>query len=524
MKKLGFDFGNWYTFPCYIRGDNPNDRAAGTPVDLIPPNKHYGYPSTFFYSDRARERCLEDEARGRSVTPLPWCGDEAERGRAMPLGNRVRNLKRHIDEPLVLDSWQGSYDDAITLCIQYMVREANKVLATEEPADPVSNRISLAYPVRYTNSERQRLKDLAEQATLEDGTHVEVVGMIAEPAAAALDYLLDAASKTGVHEKETVLVYDLGAGTFDVAIVTAYPEGRKRADGSTYYYDIEMEGGIRDLGGSDFDACMTGLLSDSLGANARNVSPDTLRRLAVTAKEALTDDDVFETEIILTTGEEAVVEVTREQFEQAASGLVQKTVDEVKRVLENYGGASLDHIVLTGGASQMPMVIRMLQEGLPAYRDRIRRPYRPSKAIAYGAARYGTPVGKTVMQRVTRDLGIELYHNGTDNRFIDTYIKAGTELPHTGAWMRSFTRNENQTHRLFEVFEAKTDTPDRDQPDRDYRAIMSVNLDLGGAVPKGTPSEARLILDENGLLRIEARDPSKPGNPPVHNECTLILH
>ena len=209
---IGLDFGNSFSFPCYIPElDLAVSRLGGTPRDLLPADMHYGYHSVFFYSKKAADRC-----RGRQVAPPPWCGEDAVKARATPVRNRIRNLKRHLNQPLKLDDWEGSYDDAIVQLIQYLMRRANEVLETDTLT--TSNLLSLSYPATFTRAKCSHLKSLAERATLADGTHIQVVGMIAEPAAAALDYLVE----NGREKQETtVMTYDLGGGTVGLAIVYA---------------------------------------------------------------------------------------------------------------------------------------------------------------------------------------------------------------------------------------------------------------------------------------------------------------
>lgn len=526
MYTIGLDFGNWYSYPCYIRGGG-GDRLGSTPVDLIPFNQNSGYPTIFFYSDRAAEETRKrNERRGRPVMALPpWCCNDADKNYAVPMDNRIRCLKRHMGEPLVLDSLHTTYNDAITQCIQYIVRAANKVLAQEEPEDPISNRISLAYPASFTAAQIRKLKECAEKATIDDGTHVEVVGMIAEPAAAALDYLTN--KRDG--QEDEVLVFDLGAGTLDVAIVEAFPGGRRRDDGSIYYYNVEVEDGLPDLGGSDFDKCMRSLIEEKLGAQAASVNPDELAVQPVSAKEALTDDDFYEGSFNAR-GSYVSYEVTRDEFERAARPLMERATKKVRDLLDRFrehNGKMPGTLVLTGGASQMPMVRSALEAAIPELADRIAF-FRPSRAIAYGAARYGTPyhgadhAGQAVQMHVRHDIGVRITSFVSDREYIDTHIPAGASIPFEGDWKKYGTQNDDQTAGLLRVYEATTDgSPDQYDIDGSYKFIMSVEIEYGRPVPEGTPCEARLLLDENYMLRIEARDLSRADKPLLHNEIQL---
>ena len=92
MHIIGLDFGNSFSFPCYISDfDNSGNRLGGRPVDLIPADRNYGFPSVFFYSKKAADR-----ARERGTNPPPWFGHEATSGKASPSKNRISKLKNNM--------------------------------------------------------------------------------------------------------------------------------------------------------------------------------------------------------------------------------------------------------------------------------------------------------------------------------------------------------------------------------------------------------------------------------------------
>ena len=370
---IGLDFGNYKSFPCFITDMDENTRLGGEIYDLLPPTQEYGIPSVFFYS--------------QNVGTL--CGELAVRGRARPIENRIHNLKRHLGEPLELDGKMLSYDMAITSVIQHCIRSANKQLSAGFQC--TTNLVSLSYPASYTKAQLMHLKALAEKATLADGRPVKVYGTIAEPAAAALDYLATSASE---RKNSTVLVYDLGGGTFDLALVSVYPDGRKNKAGETYYYDVLATRGLGNVGGKDFDEIMYQLLEKKFNVPLKPVHRETLKTMAESAKIELTDDE--ETIVELSYGDDFLTaSVTRAEFEAAAKGLLQKTVDATQEMLSEHPDQKPDIIVLTGGASRMPMVKNALMAALGEYRDRILA-YRPERSIAYGAARYGIDEENTV--------------------------------------------------------------------------------------------------------------------------------
>lgn len=508
---IGLDFGNYKSFTCYISDFDEGTKMGGIVHDLLPQGLNDGIPSVFFYS--------------KKIGTL--CGEDAVRNRAKPVENRVRYLKRHLGERMTLDGGDTTipYDEAITEVIQHCVRKANEQLKSGYLV--TTNLISLSYPATYTFAQRQRLIELAEKATLADGTKVKVYGTIAEPAAAALDYLAEFSKST---KETTILVYDLGGGTFDLALVSAYPAGKRNSSGDLYYYDIINTRGLAKVGGAEFDEIMFNLLVKKFNVPLKPAHKNTLRTLAETVKVDLSSDAYAEPGLFYN-DDELSVQVTRSEFETASKDLLMKTIEATKEILNDHPNQQPELILLTGGASKMPMVQRELEAQLPEFKGKIMY-FRPSRAIAYGAARYGTSevntdsIRKTsaVQPRTMYDLGIRFLRpsDPDDSQgFISTCIKAGTPIPYTGDYNESTTRYEKQRYSTFGVFEAIKANPDQDKVLEDYREIMSVTLDHEMEVPKGTKSETRLMVDKLGRLIVEARDVDKPGKPPIKNTVEL---
>lgn len=493
---IGLDFGNFNSFPCYIQDFDPETRIGGTVHDLLPPKSSAGIPSVYFYSKRL----------GRSLY-----GNEAVSRKAIPEQNRLRYLKRHLGQSVQIDDRMISYDDAITEVVQHCIRVANKCL--EHNWQVTTNLISLSYPATYTFAQRQRLIELVEKATLEDGRKLKVYGTIAEPAAAALDYLAQFANKD---TDTTVLTYDLGGGTFDLGLVSVYPKGRKGREGNTYYYDIINTSGIPNLGGAEFDEVMFQLVSSKINVSLDPQMKMILKNASETAKVELSDmtDTLIQ---IFTSNGPLDISVTRTEFERVAMPLVQKTIDETRQMLNTHANQKPDIILLTGGASQMPIVMREMEKAFPDYKGKIKT-YKPYISIAYGAARYGTAEGNTdpkvqtgVNKRLDRDLGIQFYKRNTDILHISTCLKAGTEIPCETSFFES-TAKVACSGADFNVFEAKVMNPEPLNYDSDYTHIMNVRLNFGKVVPAGYVCETRLIVDSRGILTIEAREKDNPSN------------
>ena len=521
MKTIiGLDLGNCYSFPCYIaNGDVRSDRLAGNPIDLLPADRHYGYPSVFFYSQQAAEQAIR-----RNLNPPPWYCEEAVSARATPTVNRITNLKLKLTQTYRLDDLEGSYDDAIVGLIQHVIRKANKIL--KQNTGETSNEVALAYPVRFMRSTCEYLKNLAEKATLEDGTPIKIVGMITEPAAAALNYL----SEKGQQVDTTVMVYDLGGGTLDLAVVSLYPGGRRDPNNRLYYYDIEDQG-YRNIGGTQFDERMKELIYRKV-PEGQIVSPNEIAIAAVEAKHALSYDTYTEFSLMALKdskhpGEYIHIEISREEFEACTQDILMDTVAAAKDIMYNSKLKNKpDIIVLTGGSCLMPMVENALRKAFPEYaaRDAICI-YKPSRAVAHGTARYGLDCdyrgadGGVVLQKTLRDIGIEYVDGATGRNFVEVLLPAGTPLPFESHWDSSFTRYEGSTSSVFPVMEAHTGTPDITKPRTDFVNILNVTLSYKPC-PANTEHHLKLVLDNDGLLSVIARNAKDP-NINVEGHCTL---
>ncbi len=498
---IGLDFGNCFSFPSYVDGINEETRCGGTEYDLIPVQygrTQEGIPSRFYYD---------------AGMPEPVVGLRVEQMR-IPRSRYKTLLKRHLRESFTMGGREFTYREAARMVVEDCIRKANQRL--EQTVQETTNLISLAYPADYLSDDRQLLVETVESATLEDGRHLEVVGTIREPAAAALEYLSGEMPER--RDPMTVLVYDLGGGTFDSTILTCYPRGIKNAAGVTRYYDEHVSNGLKGVGGEDFTKDMEELLRDAVqGAKPSDWNDQLFLELfseeTEKAKHILSDEVVY-TPLI---GMYRCQPITREQFEQRAHAKLMRTIDLTIEMLREYAAWVPEKIVLTGGASRMPMVRREMQTALRNagfyYADDDIVLYQPSRAISYGAARFGAPEesGGHIIQHTRRDLGIR-YLEGSDRRpYVGVHIEAGSEIPFVPeGFKRSMTSRPGVTSSSYSVYEATVEHPNRYAINTDWRHIGEVLLDHGGPVPEGTLCEERLVIEEDGTLRIEARKQNDP--------------
>lgn len=483
---IGLDFGNTRCFTSFVEDNNPVTRLGGVCRDLLPEQQASGggIPSVFFYSER----------RGELV------GSDALSRNARPTANRRRLLKRHLGESFTVDGVTFQYDNAIKKVAEHCIRMAMKELRAQYHL--TTHKVSLAYPVSYNSAQRKHLIELINSITI-DGEPIQITGTIAEPAAAALDYL---AEHGGTSRETTVLSFDLGGGTFDLSVVTVYPNGRKRDSGQTYYYDIVSQNGIG-KGGEEFDQKLREIMIRKMGEQPTGAQADMFQNEVEATKIYLSGHEDAEPNITNRNGDFYDFTVTRAEFEQATRDLVDEMVRMTNQMLEEHPEVSM--IMLTGGASQMPMIRKALEKAVPEkYRGQDRIIFhRPSRAISYGAARYGANE-ESVQQRTIWDLGIQYYDDEREQPYVSVLIPAGTAIPctyHSHAHLLNDARLASAI-----VYEARVSSPDSYRVDQDFHKILTTTLDFQVTAPKGTLIDDVLTLDEHNVLTVMSSAKDNP--------------
>jgi molecular chaperone DnaK len=413
------------------------------------------------------------------------------------------------------------------------------------------SRVVITVPA-YFGDERRKATKLAGQLA-----DLEVVDIINEPMAAAFSYGF-AQAEAG--KNETVLVYDLGGGTFDTTVI-------RIAEKSIATVATD---GDHELGGSRWDR----ELARYVAGRFVEASPDaedpldddyarqTLMSEVEENKQALSERESVDF-IVVHMGERAMITVTREQFEEMTSGLLEQTIDITRRVLESARAKDVTHIdriLLVGGSSKMPAVKRRLEEvfEIPAeLKD-------PDLAVAKGAALYGRK--KMIEGEVWKELGLTDGAGG-DFTSVDQGAKAAAVEETAGklgistdeAIMMVETVLENVCSRGFgtaalnrlpngemvlqviflchqnEVLPLETQR--EFYTSRDDQAVIHIQVyEQGGSAeserpedntlivegditgipaghPQGTPIDVVLVMDRDGTIRLSAYHPGKRDEP-----------
>ncbi|HJW89607.1 MAG TPA: molecular chaperone DnaK [Anaerolineales bacterium] len=371
--------------------------------------------------------------------------------------------------------------------ISAMILAKLKTDAEAYLGEPVTKAV-ITVPAYFNDSQRQATKDAGKIAGL------EVMRIINEPTAAALAYGLDK------KENETILVFDLGGGTFDVSILEV-GEG---------VIEVKATHGDTHLGGDDWDEAIVNWLADefkreqSLDLRQDRQALQRLREAAEKAKIELSS--ILETEVNLpyisadvSGPKHMVVKLSRSKFEQLTEHLVERLRGPFNSALRDAGlkASHIDEVVLVGGATRMPMVqdlVRSLTNKEP------HKGVNPDEVVAVGAAiQAGVLTGdvKDVLLLDVTPLSLGLETLGS---VMTALIERNTTIPVKKSEVFS-TAEDNQTAVDIHVLQGE-------------RPMATDNMSLGRfrlegipPAPRGIPQvEVTFDIDANGILNVTARD------------------
>ena len=343
-------------------------------------------------------------------------------------------------------------------------------------------------PAYFNDSQRQATKDAGKIAGL------EVLRIINEPTAAALAYGLD---KKG---DETIAVYDLGGGTFDVSIL-------ELGEGT---FQVKSTNGDTHLGGDDFDQRVIGWIADEFkreqGIDLRQ-DKMALQRLKEAAEKAKCElSTVMQTEINLpfitadSSGpKHLTMTLTRAKLEQLVADLIEKTAAPVKQALSDAGldPHNVDEVVLVGGQTRMPAVVEKVKE---LFGKEPHKGVNPDEVVAIGAAIQGGVLKGEVKDVLLLDvtpltLGIETLGGVTT-----ALIPRNTTIP-TRKSETFTTASDNQASVDVHVLQGERPMA------AENKTIGRFMLDGILPAPRGAPQiEVTFDIDANGILNVSAHD------------------
>ncbi|MFC3882979.1 molecular chaperone DnaK [Bacillus songklensis] len=411
-------------------------------------------------------------------------GEVAKR-QAITNPNTIISIKRHMgtDYKVEIEGKQYTPQEISAIILQHL-----KAYAEDYLGEPVTKAV-ITVPAYFNDAERQATKDAGKIAGL------EVERIINEPTAAALAYGLDK-----MEEDQTILVYDLGGGTFDVSIL-------ELGDG---VFEVRATAGDNRLGGDDFDQVIIDyLVAEFKKENGIDLSQDkmALQRLKDAAEKAKKDlSGVTSTQISLpfiTAGAAGPlhleVTLSRAKFEELSAHLVERTMGPVRQALQDAGLSAneIDKIILVGGSTRIPAVQEAIKK---ATGKEPHKGVNPDEVVALGAAVQGGVLTGDVKDVVLLDvtplsLGIETM-GGVFTKLIDR----NTTIPTSKSQVFS-TAADNQTAVDIHVLQGERPMA------ADNKTLGRFQLTDIPPAPRGIPQiEVTFDIDKNGIVNVRAKD------------------
>lgn len=458
-KIIGIDLGTTNSCVSVIEG--------GEPVVITNPEGNRTTPSVVAFKD------------GDTIV------GEAAKRQAITNPNTISSIKRHMGEKYSVDVDGKTYtpQEISAKILQYLKSYAEGYLGE------TVNKAVITVPAYFTDAQRQATKDAGRIAGL------EVERIINEPTAAALAY---GADKTD--QDKTIMVFDLGGGTFDVSIL--------ELGGGVF--EVVATSGDNHLGGDDFDNAIANYIVEEFKkANGIDLSQDKMAMQRIkeesekAKKELSTTQQTHISMPFISANESGPLHIdmdlTRAKFDELTKDLVQRTLKPVQDALKDaeLTKNDIDEIILVGGSTRIPAVQELIKKELGKEPN---KSVNPDECVAMGAAIQGGVLAGDVEDLVLLDvtplsLGLEVMGG-----LYDVVIERNTTIPTTKTKVYS-TAVDNQPSVDIHVLQGERKMA------ADNKTLGRFQLTDIPPAPRGVPQiEVSFNIDANGIVNITAKD------------------
>lgn len=484
-KAVGIDFGTTYSLIAHLNSGRPEVISDVYGAKLTPSVVAFQEKGDTLVGSPARQRAflspketifsIKRRLGHRSYLDLNGLSENSE---------VIRHIKEHMgsDCIVMINGREYSAEEIAALILKKLVDDAQAYLGAK------IEKAVISVPAYFNISQRQAVVDAGRIAG------IDVIRIVDEPTAAALAYGFE------MEDIHTVLVWDLGGGTFDVSVLEL----------GMGVFSVKSVNGDTRLGGDDYDDRIAAYIVESfkeetgLDLKEHDKAMARVREAAEKAKTDLTDSESAQISLCLGEVDGAMPErwqtvLTIKKFEELTADLVQRMIKPTEEALVDAGlePSDIDRCILVGGSTRMPQVRRLFKQlmGKEPYTD-----IQPDEAVAMGAAVQagiltGEILGKVLIDVTPISLGIE-----TEGGIFTKLIGKNTTIP--ASMSRIFTNaRDDQTSMSIHVLQGE-------------RALAASNMTIGRfdldgmqPLPRGEAVvEVNFEINANGILRITARD------------------
>lgn len=470
---IGIDLGTTNSLVAYVKDGTPVAvKGKNGKRTLVPSIVHFDESGAILVGDEAKEKLVT--APHRTIYSVKRLMGKSY--------NDVKDFDQYFGYQVIDDDTESlvkirvgdSFYTPTALSAEILKALKNRI---EEELDENVSRAVITVPAYFNDTQRQATRDAGKLAGL------DVLRIVNEPTAASLAYGL------GKEDAQTVAVYDLGGGTFDISILQIH----------NGIFEVLATNGDTFLGGDDIDrAILQYWLAenniDPAELNANKALSQQLRLMAEKAKIALSDQRQFSAKVGA-----LECQLTLEKLEELTRPLVEKTLNCCRQALKDakLESSAIDHIVMVGGSTRVPLVKSSVTT---FFGKEVFDKLDPDEVVALGAAIQadvlaGNQKNVLLLDVTPLSLGIE-----TVGGLMDTIVPRNTKVP-TRAGRQYTTSIDGQKNLKIAVYQGERDLVENN------RKLGEFILRDIPPMPAGLPKiEVQFILNADGILKVKAKE------------------